>query len=245
MTDPVKAYGLKSGSRKRKKGEDPAAFIARIVKTAPALFAKCDGDLPAVALIYGVQLEMMEDIVAANRKKLSPPLSKARAMVAARKHQTQEEAEAVKRTLVANTTEKDTRLKRKSWPVDEDKRQADIHDALVVSLVENEGDIAEVSLCLSVPIHEILEMLDNDEQLMEARDLGVQVKVIKTESRLYGSADQSNTTAMKMVLTNLAGDRWSERQNVNITRSGFAPPDEKEDAEVSVLKLIKGDNDDA
>ena len=49
---------------------------------------------------------------------------------------------------------------------------------------------------------------------------------------------------VKMVLTNLNSEMWSERQQVDIRRVGFAPPDEKEAEGVSVLQLVKGDRKD-
>lgn len=238
--DPCLVYGLKSGTKRRRRDEDPAAFLKRVVKTAPAVFAKTEGDLPAAALVFGVDLQMMEDIVAANRKTLAGALSKARAVAAARKYKSEEVADEARKALVADSADKDRRLKRKSWPTDVDQRAADIHDALMVSLIENEGDIAETSSCLNVPIHEINEMMDGDTALLSAREAGLRVKAVRAESRLFGLADQGNVQSVKMVLTNLHGDMWNERQQVDVRRVGFAPPDDKDAEGFSVLKLVKG-----
>jgi hypothetical protein len=244
-TDPASAYGLKSGSRKRRRDEDPAAFIKRIVKTFPKVIAQCRGDLPTAALVFGVQLPMMEDIVAAHRPKLGRPYSKARALAAAEAHRSVEEADAARKELMAEVEEKDRRLKRKYWPTDEDQRRSDIHDALIVSLIENEGDVAETSSCLNVPIHEINEMMEGDEDLLGARAAGLRVQAVKAESALFKGAQSGNNVMVKMVLTNLLGDQWSERQQVDVRRVGFAPPDDKEAEEGSVLQLIKGVESDA
>ena len=240
-SDPCSVYGLKSGSKRRRKGEDPGAFLKRVVKLAPKVFAQCDGDVPTTALVFGISLEMMDDIVSCHRKALSGPLAKARAVAAARVYQTQEIADEAKKALLHEVADKDRRLKRKSWPVDEDQRRGDIHDALVVSLIENEGDISEASSCLTVSIHEINEMMDGDDELLSAREAGLRVKAVRAESRLFALADQGNVQSVKMVLTNLHGEMWSERQQVDVRRVGFAPPDDKDMEDASILQLVKGE----
>lgn len=243
--DPVAQYGLKSGSKRRRKNEAPDAFIRRIVKTAGKVLIACDGDYPSCALVYGIELAMFEDIMAANNKTLGKIATKARAVAAARVNKTHEEAEEAKKLLKAEVVQADKRLKRKSWPVDEEQRRNDIHDALAVSLVENDGDIAEASLCLNVPIWEINEMVEGDEVLLNARAEGLKVQATKAESQAFKQAQSGNTQMLKMVLTNLHGDQWSERQSIDVRRVGFAPPADKDAEEVSILKLVKGDNDDA
>jgi hypothetical protein len=220
--------------------------LDRIVKTAPKVLALVEGDLPATALVFGIQLPMMEDIVAANRKTVGAALTRARAVAAARKNQSAEIANEAKKALVADVSEKDKRLKRRSWPIDPEQRTNDIHDALTVSLIENEGDISETSACLNVPIDEINDMMEGDQQLQHARLKGLQVQATRAESQLFVMSKQGNFQAAKMVLTNLLGDQWSERQQIDVRRVGFSPPDEKDNAEnVSVLSLVKGDKGNA
>jgi hypothetical protein len=243
--DPCHAYGLKSGSKRRRKDEDKEKFLARIVKTCSKVIAQCLGDLPAVALVYGVDIELMEAVVASNRTTIGKVLTRAKAEQAARVHRSAEEAEAAKRLLMAEVRQDDKRLKRKSWPTDPEKRREDIHDALCVSLVENDGDIVEASLCLNVPIAEINEMMDGDEVLLSAREEGLRVQATKAESQAFKKAGMGDNAMIKLLLTNLSGDRWSERQQVDVRRVGFAPPEDKEDDVASVLQLVKGDKDNA
>lgn len=136
----------------------------------------------------------------------------------------------------------DNRLRRHNWPRDAASRRSGIIGCLGFSLVENEGDIAEVSDCLNVPIHEILDFVDNNSRLMECRDLGRRVKSIRTESKLYKLSANGNQQSVKMVLNNLDPDNWSDRQTVNVNHAGFAPPEEKTAG--SVLSLVKGEKDD-
>jgi hypothetical protein len=241
--DPAAAYGLKSGTKRRRKGEEPGKFIERVAKYAPKVIVQCDGDIPVVALVFGVQLEMMEDIITA--KKLSKFVAQGRANAAARARGDSEVAAAAKKALLDEVDDKDKRLIRKAWPVDPEQRRSDIHDALCISLIENEGDISETSSCLNVSIDEINEMMEGDEVLLNARARGLQVQATRAESQVFGLMKQGNFQAAKMVLTNLLSDQWSERQQVDVRRVGFAPPDDKDAEDVSVLQLVKGDKGNA
>jgi len=245
VTDPCAAYGYKTGDRRRRSDEDPAKFIKRVIKYAPEVIAKCEGDLPAVALVFGIQLPMLEDLVTVHKRTLGRALTKARALASARQSESEKDVIAAKAELVKEIKDQDRRLKRKSWSKDPDKRAADIKDALMVSLVENDGDVAETSLCLNVPIAEINELLDADTDIQSARDEGLRVQATKAESQAFKKAQMGDNAMIKLLLTNLSGDRWSERQQVDVRKIGFAPPEDKEDDAVSVLQLVKGENGDA
>jgi hypothetical protein len=246
--DPCRVYGLTSRAKRQRKDEDNAAFIKRLTKYLPRVIEQAKGDIQACALVFDVPVQMIEDVVAANRKTIGKVLTKARALAKAELERNSELAAEARKELhreVHGAEVTDKRLRRKSWPRDEDQRRCDIHDALCVSLVENEGDIVETSECLNVPIHEINEMLEGDEALLAARDAGLRVKAVRAESRLFGQMDQGNMQAVKMALTNLHGDMWSERQQVDVRRVGFAPPEDREAEEVSVLELVKGEKKNA
>ena len=135
----------------------------------------------------------------------------------------------------------DGKLRRRAWSRDYKKRMKDIREALLVSIIENEGDLAMVSDCLNVPIHQILEIMDGDEELVAKRELGRRIKAVRTEGALYGLSERGNQQAVKMILNNLNPDEWGDRQQVDIRRVGFTPP-EKEAEDVSILQLVKGDD---
>jgi hypothetical protein len=242
-SDPALAYGLKSKSKRMRRDETPDKFLARLVRDCPAVIKKCKGDLPTVALVFGVQLPMMEDVVAANRKTVGQALAKARALAAAELQGDQSKVDEAREKLdeVVEDKQVDKRLKRRNWPQDVGERVSQISDALVVSLVENNGDIKETSECLNVPIHEILDLVDTDDEVAGALEQGQRVQASIAESQAFKRMQNGDNAMIKMVLTNLHGDRWAERQKVDVKRVGFAPPEKDEAEEVSVLSIVKGE----
>ena len=237
--DPVKAMGLahRTGSKKQKKGESRAKFVKRIQSGFPSLIIKANASIEVVALCYGIEVDVLNIIVAANAKCVKT-YTKARAIAAAQKHESQEVAIALRKQAEGEIdVADDNRMKRKRWPSDPDERAEDIRDALMVSLLENEGVMVEVSECLNLPLHEIMEIVNGDEELMACKDLGLQVAVLQAEASLIASAKQGNQTAVKMLLTNRS-EEWTDRQSVVVTHSGFKPPEEK--APDTVLSLVLG-----
>lgn len=234
-----------------RKDEDRPKFVARIKKTGKNVIIKCRGDLGAVALIYDIPLELVENLVSSDPPGLGKAYARARSLAIAEESGDKKAVSAVKKkinTKVKIVDDGDRRLKRRNWPsadTDLQKRQKEIRQALLYSLVENEGDIAETSLCLNVPIHEINLMLEKYDDVAAARDCGLRVQAVKAESQAFKQAQQGNTQMLKMVMTNILSDQWSERQQVDVRRVGFAPPSENEAEEVSVLQLVKGDVEDA
>ena len=237
--DPVKKMqlGHRTGSKKQKKGENRARFVERVQRGFPTLILKAHANIEVVALCYDLPVETLNVIVAANAK-CRQTYTKARAIEAAEKHESREVAAVLRRQAEgeAEVTD-DNRMKRKRWPSDPEEREVDIRDALMVSLLENEGNMVHVSECLNLPLHEILDVVDGDEELMACKDRGLQVAVLQAEASLIEAAKAGNQTAVKMLLTNRS-DEWTDRQSVVVTHTGFKPPDEK--APDTVLSLVMG-----
>lgn len=245
--DICREYGFRHGSRRQKTGEDRAEFIERIKKTGSAVITKCRGDLRVVALVFDVPQQMIEDIVATT-PKLAKVLARSRALALAESEgdkAAKQKAVKALRDKGVPIDERDDRVRRHNWPQDETAREAAIREALCVSLVENMGDVAETSSCLNVPIHEINRMLGKYDDVLGAYDEGLAVQARVAESQAFKQVNMGNMQALKMVMTNILPERWSERQQVDVRRVGFAPPDEKEEEATTVLSLVKGDKGNA
>jgi len=245
--DICREYGFRHGSRKQKTGESNAEFAERIKKSGATVIAKCRGDLRIVALVYDAPQQLIEDLVATTGK-LNKALSKARALAVAEAEGDKDgQKKAVKalRDRGVPIEERSDKLKRRNWPQDAGDREKAVREALCVSLVENQGDVAETSAYLNVPINEINEMLGRYEDVMQAYDSGLAVQARMAESQAFKQAQLGNMQALKMVMTNVLPERWSERQQVDLRRVGFAPPDEKEEESASVLQLVKGKDNNA
>ena len=239
LKDPFESYGVKyrAKSKRQRRDESREQFVARVQKTFPAVIMQLNANFEAAALAYGIEDKILKAIVAQN-KKCSSAYTKARAIAAA--DLSKEEAN-LQRSNAVEATEKDTRLKRKHWPVDPEQKEADAHDALLVSIVENEGNLIETGKVLNLDTTFILEMMRNHEDLLEAKELGMEIAVMQSEAMLATQAKGGNMTAIKMLLTNRDSQNWSDKQSISVNHSGFQPPEEnKENSSGNVLELIKG-----
>jgi len=222
---------IKAGSRRQVEHESNADFLKRISRSCTTAIKACSGDLSKTGDIYGVETAIIEAIVEKNKSRLGPVVKEARRLA----------FEVKDSRVVEEVEEKDHRKKRSNWSTDPTIRLNDILSVLPISLVENEGDIAECSECLNIPIHEIHDLIDSSEKLQEIREVGLRVKSTRAESKLYALMDAGNQQSVKMVLNNLDSERWGDRQQVDVRRVGFAPPSKEEADVVSIFDLVKGD----
>ena len=237
LTDPFAAYNVKyrASSKKQRADETREQFVNRIWKTFPAVIMELRANIDAAALAYNVETKMLKAFVAQN-KKCTASFTKARTVEAAVK--SDEEAKS-RRSNAEDAPKKDSRLMRKHWPVDADQKEEDAHDAMLVSIVQNEGNLIEVSKCLSLDTTYILEMMTAYDDLVEAKELGMEIAVMQSEAKLAEQAKGGNLTAIKLILTNKAQDEWSDRQTVNVKHSGFEPPAETSGG-LSLIETVKG-----
>ena len=63
------------------------------------------------------------------------------------------EERAKEREAEDKTLERSEKLIRKNWPRDEEAYRESLKSALLISLVENEGDLVEVAECMNRPLH--------------------------------------------------------------------------------------------
>ena len=129
---------------------------------------------------------------------------------------------------------------RKNWPQDEAERNALISEYLKTSLLENEGDLVEVSECLNRPIHELMDLIEASDELQRIWERGLQVRAIRAESALYKNVASGKSSDVKTALTNLAPERWSDRTRVDVV--GYQPVSGDL---CSVLSIVQGEKKDA
>ena len=239
MPNPLRKHKHQANSKKQRKGETNASFVRRVQKSFPKVILEMNANIEATTLVYGIELKLLKAFVAKDpAKKCTKAYTRARAIAAAEMSDDREHAKMLRNVAAGEYNEEDTRLKRKRWPTDEDEREASIRDALMISLLENHGDVVEAAKCLSLDTYDIMELLETDAELQEQKDRGIQVAVLHAEAMLVAQAKAGNVTAIKSILSNLAGDTWSERQNISIRHEGFKPPES--DTGASVLELVKG-----
>ena len=227
-------------SRKKKANESRKEFMHRVQKQFPEIIIGVNANFDQAASAFGVDSDILAALISP-----SPPCKKAytdaRAIEAAEKHEGLAVGRKQRQKATGVSNSKDKRLIRKSWPVDPEIRESSIRDALMVSLLENEGNVIECGKCLNLQLPEIAAVMSGDSELGEQKDRGLRIAVLQCEAALAVQAKGGNVTAIKTMLENLASDEWSSRQTVNVNHTGFRPPEESSGP--SVLELIKGKND--
>jgi len=144
------------------------------------------------------------------------------------------EERAVEREEVDRQIDRSKKVTRQNWPKDEVECRTLLKELLLVSLVENEGDLIEVSECLNRSVAEILDFVRSDEELGDAWSKGLDVRAIRAESVLYRNVNSGKSSDVKMALTNLSADRWSDRTKVEL--GGYEPAPKELG---SVLEIVR------
>jgi hypothetical protein len=245
--DPAKSFGFKSKSKRQRKGETRAEFFLRVTKTFPEVIIGVKANIELAAAVYDLDVKLLRAMIAQEVDKngkrsnrCQQAYVRARNIASARKNDEEKAAELMEEVARGEFTGKDMRLIRKNWPVDPDERESAIKDALLISLVENHGNVAESSNCLNLPIHEIMKMLKADDELQAAKNDGMDVAVLLAEASVIEGAKAGNTTLAKMLLTNKDSDNWSEKQSISVKHEGFRPPTDDEVSSGGVLSLVTG-----
>jgi len=190
-------------------------------------------------MVYAIDPKVLTAVVA-SKTACRKAYATAKARVEAERHGDKELIKTIKARDADNAPEKDKRTIRKKWPTDPDDRHDMITEYLMISLMENEGNVIEVAACLSLEIHEITEFLYADQDLMEQKDRGLLASVLRSEAMLLAKAAEGNIPAVKMLLINRDPENWSEKSTVTVKSEGFSPPDAVQHG--SVLDLVKGVN---
>ncbi len=242
MSDPVAKMGVayRAGAKKQRADETRAAFANRVRKTFPEVIRKSQGSFDVAAETFNVDHKLLRAITA-NDSKCQRAFVKARATEAAAKARN-EDVYLHRKGGSGGDEPRDTRLKRQNWPIDDSQKEKDVRDALLVSLIENAGDVPETCKCLNLDLPYVVGMLDDHEDIEEARSTGVRIGALEAEAALLRQAKSGNVSAIKSVLTN-RGDNWNDKQTVDVNHSGFQPPQDTEKTTGSILEIFKGSND--
>lgn len=240
----LRKLGLRTGNHRQKPREDPQDFLDRMVKSLPKVLALTESAMPLVAHLYGVPHNIVDAVI--DEYKLGGAKAKGLAIAVAKEKEGRDSAEAMRRDVIKEAKDaepRDDRLKRQRWPGDPVEREDAQRDGLQVALVERGADLTEISDVLSIPLWDILRLIDKYVELQEARDEGRRVQVALTEGRLIELKNKStNATPAKMLLAEWGG--WAEKQDIHHKHSGFTAP-AADDKPVNILELIQGSKKEA
>ncbi len=161
-----------------------------------------------------------------NRKRQDKVSDEIRKAAAAAKKEIKDELRGHKGKIV-----------REVWSTDPAKRMADLTRVLPTALKDYDGQEAEISVALSIPIDEIRAAIESSKELQQALQFAQTVAISKVEANAYKLAKESNNAAaVKFWLTNKTSN-WSERSSVDVRSVGFGVPDDDE-APRPILKIV-------
>lgn len=227
-------------SRSQRDGESNEAFLKRMNRTMRTAIRACKGNVDAIASLYGVEPQFAHDVISTNKDNKAYIKE-----VRTKLYKSGEKVDVVAETETAEEeTAKDTRTRFRNWPADPTERSEKIRQVLTISLIENDGDIAESAECLNITVEEALTFVEKFDEVRNARERGLMVQAIKSESELFKSAKSGHHQSVKTVLTNLS-DRWTD-QKIAVRNYGFEPPeDDKADFGPDIITLVQGAKKDA
>lgn len=251
MSDPLEAFGLKTGKLKQRSGESNLKFVKRLCgSSGQKTFVKVRGDIEAFSMVYGVEEDIVRDILrcktihmkdsglegpSISSEKLREARNRGKLDQLARKEAREELASLVTAERAAQAAGAGGGgQKRERWPTDAKARKAAIKKYLLTALVEEEGRVVRISENSNLPIPEILGMLDADPELRAAEEMGLRVVLTRVEDRyLNDLSDGARVSAAQRLaaLKALDSERYSEKRTVDVNHTGFSLNDADEDSE--------------
>ena len=244
--DITKQYGYtRSGLKKKKAKETQPEFVARIVTDFPEVITRCEGNVDAAARVFGLDpalgTNMLLDIIN-GRPKCGKAMTSARGLAKMKADGAEDEFKALKAELENGYKKADgDKVRRKGWPKDDDERRAKWIKILVQEIPKHEGNLITCGEFLNIPVWEIQRLIAEDESVAQAERIALGVVAARSAAAMYEQAGNGSMAAIKLVLTNLDSERWSDRQSVDVKHTGFTPPSEDEKKLAPVMSLVKGD----
>lgn len=134
----------------------------------------------------------------------------------------------------------DDRIKRKTWPKDKLRRMKSLHKVMPQAIDEYRGELSTMAAALNLPITELEEIIEQNDEFQELMVIAENKAVSEVEAHLFQLCIESNSpTAAMFYLKNKAPNRWSDKSQVEVKNTGFAPPPAGAEGPGSVLTLIQ------
>ena len=132
------------------------------------------------------------------------------------------------------------KIVRKTWPAEREKRLERVGKVMRQALIDYEGQEAAIAAALRLPMSEVMEVIENDEDLTTFYEEQKNYAISRVERQLYKLAMESNTpTAAMFYLKNARPEKWSDKSQVEVKNMGFTPPAADAARPVSILELVQ------
>lgn|GEM_PF-5125904 len=236
--DLLSAYGMRKGEKKRTKGESTEDFFYRVIAELPEVLVRAQGNIGVSAAIFDEADWLIKDLCKAY-DNVDEARREGLNIAAVEAKNDKDLAREVRKEALRRLKEEDSGVRRSKWPKDDGVRFKELLKILPRAIQDYYGDESMISTQLSLPMHEIVEAIGSDEDLIAAQEAAMIAGVAKVESHLFHlSTTSKSPTAAMFYLKNVAPKKWSDKQTVEV-KSGFEVPTESE-ASSSVLSVIQG-----
>ena len=132
------------------------------------------------------------------------------------------------------------KIVRKTWPAEREKRLDRVSKVMRQALIDYEGQEAAIAAALRLPMSEVMEVIESDEDLTTFYEEQKNYAISRVERQLYKLAMESNTpTAAMFYLKNARPEKWSDKSQVEVKNMGFTPPPADAERPVSILELVQ------
>lgn len=132
------------------------------------------------------------------------------------------------------------KVERKTWPANREKRLERVAKVMRQALIDYDGQEAAIASALRLPLSEVMEVIESDEDLTTMYEEQKNYAISRVERQLYKLAMESNTpTAAMFYLKNARPEKWSDKSQVEVKNMGFTPPPADMERPVSILELVQ------
>ena len=133
---------------------------------------------------------------------------------------------------------------REKWPGEPKERLRQLKNVLPKAIRDYDGQEAQMSVALNIPMDEIRKAIDGDKELSLSLRHAQLVAVAKVEANAYRLArDSNNVAAVKLWLTNKT-DNWHDKSSVEMRNVGFGAVQENEEDLKPILKIVNRNPED-
>ena len=220
-------FGLEAGALGHKAGEDVNDFIDRMVTQLPEVLVKAEGSLEIAGAVFDCDVAVVKDLV-----KSHAIIDEARAegirIAVSRNKGDDDAANAAQSRALNHVRNVDNKLRIDGLKGTEAQKAAQLEALLPRALTDYGGSETAIATALSLTVDEVSSAIAASPELEILQEKAFIARVGSIEDHLIELALTSQSpTAAIFVLKNLVPDKYSDKQQVEV--SGFsAAPDIKE-----------------
>lgn len=223
----LEAYGLAVGCRAQAPDESNADFNERIYAEFGEIIAVCEGSIELAAIVFGMDDRLLHDIAGTN-DVLKSQWRMANALETAREKRGEEAAADLKEELVRQASPDKYKYKRKKvWPKDPAARKKQITKALTElgAMRDYNGSTIQMASPMQLTPDELDAVIQSSPDLIRLQKIEQTRDDAAAERNLLSlAATGTSATAPMKVLTNRHPEKYSDKQQIDVKNTGFAPP---------------------